>query len=384
MNSIKHRYILKITPLTAVHIGTGLELTPFNYVIKLNKNRTPTLYRFIPGQVISFLSSEQKKELEKLSESGNILPLRKFLYNNFKAGMEIYSLPVSKDIAKSYVNNLQSERNQLIINEMYRKGDIYSPVIPGSSLKGAIRTAVLNKKVREKTSRGYAVPKINKEIQKQALNYKDAKDDPFRAVSISDCVIKKRSKNQVVSNLFIYKNTRGENSRIEMQMTYELIRGKLFNGSAIGGVELLIDNPLIEFPPVGNWEGIKVKLNIKEIADSCNKFYKDAFKEEFNKHYGSCNEFLLKNNLEMLEREIDDIGSDSNKISFLLRVGRFSQVECVTLEEPYRSPFNKKGYGKTRTLARYNDLEMPLGWVRVDVKKAYINGKPTERAVYHN
>lgn len=61
-----------------------------------------------------------------------------------------------------------------------------APVIPGSSLKGSIRTAILNAALDETYMRD-KLPRDDRRLQQELLDYKDAKQDPFHAVQIGDC-----------------------------------------------------------------------------------------------------------------------------------------------------------------------------------------------------
>ena len=75
-----------------------------------------------------------------------------------------------------------------------------------------------------------------------------------------------------------------------------------------------------------------------------------------------------------LKKIIDAIPDDSEN-EFLLRIGHWSQVEFVTLEENFRNPKTpvRKGkvmpYGTSRIVLNYNGQYLPMGWCKCTVEK---------------
>jgi len=78
---------------------------------------------------------------------------------------------------------------------------------------------------------------------------------------------------------------------------------------------------------------------------------------EHNKFYK--NSIISNSSEALLNEEIEDN-------SFLIRVGRFSGVESVTLDN-YRNPRppGKGIWGKSRNLAQ---MKYPMGWIKVKVE----------------
>ena len=67
--------------------------------------------------------------------------------------------------------------------------------------------------------------------------------------------------------------------------------------------------------------------------------------------------------------------NNKNDNSFVIRVGRWSQVEFVTFGSDFRSPKTSpgkggkpKGWGGTRTLFDYNGQYLPMGWCKCTIK----------------
>ncbi|MFW5804631.1 MAG: type III-A CRISPR-associated RAMP protein Csm5, partial [bacterium] len=274
-----------------------------------------------------------------------------------------YSCPVSKSIVKSYKNLLNNPKNQLLIYEMYRKKSTFSPVIPASSLKGAIRTALLNREIKNgNVNKNYKMIKKSqirreeKQLQQDLFDYTNPKNDPFKFLRLTDCLIKGK-KNQLIADGVIYKKVKtGGYENLSIKMLFEVINGMNTGGDSYGGCELITkkNNNISEYV-----------IDMEKIIQSCNDFFKNNFDNEYNKFYLSSDNDVLKKTIDYLKEEIDNIKPNS----FLVRVGRFSQIENVTLDEPYRAPWNQKGYGNSRTHITSEGIQTPLGWIKVDVQQ---------------
>ena len=120
---------------------------------------------------------------------------------------------------------------------------------------------------------------------------------------------------------------------------------------------------------------IAKKISAEEIVKSCNEFFEEQFYHEFNKFY----EDAIDNSCSLINK-LDEIITDiknKNDNSFIIRVGRWSQVEFVTFGSDFRSPKTSKdkktgkpkGWGGTRTLFDYNGQYLPMGWCKCTISK---------------
>ena len=71
MKPFLHRHTLHLTPLSPLHLGTGEDYEPTNYVIA-----DGLLYAFDPSQAT--LTSAQRNELLQAAQSGNMQTIQKF------------------------------------------------------------------------------------------------------------------------------------------------------------------------------------------------------------------------------------------------------------------------------------------------------------------
>lgn len=154
------KFYLKL--LTPLHIGTGNELQPIDYVIA-DKH----YYHLTQKFVFNFIKSnnllgsytqwinktteqinnietipkkdrrqDQNQQLSELRKNFNLL---KFCEDQKKEGQLIQALNNATDIIKVPLNRKQPDRN---IRQQITDGK-NAPYVPGSSIKGAIRTALL-------------------------------------------------------------------------------------------------------------------------------------------------------------------------------------------------------------------------------------------------
>ena len=393
---MKERYKLTIEPLTPVHIGTGVELTPLDYKVTSKLGTTDfkknMYFKFSSDKILKrMIESGDTQKLAKFEEAsvkGNMKELQSFFQQNLTSVDDLdYTCEVTNGFVKRYSENQGKDPydNASKVYQMYRPEGLKTPIIPGSSLKGSIRTAVLNSILYNISDEKYDKlkgefqeirndrdkPKFESKLQKALLgNYSDAKNDPFRAVQIADCSFPAKN-SQVVGELYNVSLNQ-KNNKVEpigIQIIAEVIKGNLMGTSEKTETTLLIDTDLLKT------NQITKKISAEEIAKSCNHFFKTQFDNEFEKFYELC-ESTNCSKLDELDKQISNI-VNANDNSFVIRVGRWSQVEFVTFGSDFRSPKTSKdkktgkpkGWGGTRTLFDYNGQYLPMGWCKCTINK---------------
>lgn len=386
----KKIYKLTIEPLTCVHIGTGNGLTLLDYTVKEIKPGKNLYMKFSSDSILNRIAGDAGKahEFEVASLSANMKSIQTFFQKNFSIDDDLeYPCETTNEFSEIYSLNKEKDpyENAALVEQIYRPKGKKTPVIPGSSIKGAVRTAVLNDLLSNldddtynkyieifdnKIEKNSENPKklenelnrLNTDIQKELLSdYKDAKDDPFRAIEFSDCsfipknsqivgVLKTVSKNQQSKELFISNST---------QIQVEAIKGSLMAGNETGQGLLRLNVDLMN-----QRNGVSKALNIKDIVRSCNYFYWREFENEYNKFYEGASQHC--DLITSLKEKLKEIKSKDNQ--FIIRVGRWSQVEFVTLEENLRAPQNSE-YGTTRTVFNYDGQYLPLGWCKCSIEE---------------
>ncbi len=351
-------YKVKYQILTPIHIGTGEDLTPFDYVI-VDDN----FHRVNADEIISSLSQEQLNKFYALIEQNNITSLRELIAGNFdEKRFSKYKVKVTKNVAEKYQWNLRNVNNQLLISPFVRVDGDFKPYIPGSSIKGAIRTAIIDRVAKDNPEMIKRITSNEKEYKSNTWEHKllkavrvdqkkkeekvDISKDPFRALKISDVFVSNE-----VMRIGEVLNARVDERRnrlatVGIQMIKEVIAGEIITGGSVEFEgEIIIDDFL---PKV---EGVSMPLTKDFIIQSCNQFYNEEFKreQEFYEFATDMNEIIekMKSLLRVKQNEC------------VVRVGRFSGVYAVTISE--RKPHNRK-WGTTRNLfeGRY-----PMGWMKI-------------------
>lgn len=198
-------YECTLTPLTPIHIGSGNELTPYNYVIKNDK-----FYRISLERVIPQLSDKEREELVRILETNSFVKIRSFIQKVYKPEYGYYySCSVDEDVIIKYESKIagsekSNEENKLSVEEFI--GNHIGKYIPGSSIKGAIRSAYLGsnmtpkqyykvKRDTTKTTMPFWIDKDKRRAREESdrreaaiigLSEKNSFYDPFKKLLVKD------------------------------------------------------------------------------------------------------------------------------------------------------------------------------------------------------
>ncbi|MCO5104826.1 MAG: RAMP superfamily CRISPR-associated protein [Burkholderiaceae bacterium] len=140
---------LHLTPLAPLHIGCGEDFEPTNYVIE-----DGLLYGFDPSRAA--LNDVQRGKLMDVARRGSLPGIQRFFRDNadaFKPHAHVV-MPVCSGVARMYEQrigkaaNVEASGNQVFnkleIERHVYTGALQQPFIPGTSFKGALRTAWLD------------------------------------------------------------------------------------------------------------------------------------------------------------------------------------------------------------------------------------------------
>lgn len=156
-----------ITTLSPLVIKSGEELESHEYYLD-EKEKKISIINF--QSFLSNLPPLKIKEFESLCQAKRIsVELRKFIKANWDKKSYTRQIPVSDSFIKEYVEQFNNDSAELNVKlHAYSAG---KPIVPGSSLKGIIRTALGNQ--------AYQHDKID------PVKY-DIDKDPFRFLKVSD------------------------------------------------------------------------------------------------------------------------------------------------------------------------------------------------------
>ncbi|MBF0427196.1 MAG: type III-A CRISPR-associated RAMP protein Csm5 [Magnetococcales bacterium] len=135
-------YRLVISTLSPVHVGCGEDYEPTHYVVKGD-----SLYP-LPDLVTTgaFADAKSRTDLEQAVVGKDSLIKLQKLYGDkpdLHHAADRY-VPMTTQAADRHKNWLNGKDGQCVIERTIYDHISQNPILPGSSIKGAIRTAILN------------------------------------------------------------------------------------------------------------------------------------------------------------------------------------------------------------------------------------------------
>ncbi|MBN2568614.1 MAG: type III-A CRISPR-associated RAMP protein Csm5 [Deltaproteobacteria bacterium] len=316
-------YIRTISP---IHVGCDEVYEPTGFTIDEKECR---MVVFDPFSFVSQLNDGAKQEFSKICAKGtiaSILEIYKFLDGKPVQGRYV---EVCHGVLEHYkqtlglpLNNETKIRNELnrfeIPRTTFRSID-QRPYIPGSAIKGALRTAYLNQKEAEKQLSKRGKERDAKKLEQQLMEYDGIPSDPFRMVKVSDFSPVGEAKTRIVYAINQKKKPTGRDAR-GIPLIFEIIEpGTLFQGT------ITVDTPQ-------KGAGINEPVTLSEILKSALTFYGKEGLRENGEMKG----------MGVAASSVED-PSKENAVTF--RIGRHSGAESVTIEG-HRDIFIMGGKGK--------------------------------------
>lgn len=361
---------LKLEILTPVHISDGAEgeIIPLEYVVSDNK----ILHKIRLGRFIDLMAEDKKDRLNTLIEAEDILKLRDFIRNTWQEEPEKYSSCIeysmnAGDLYELYRDMDIQKESQLQLTPFIRSAKTL--FIPGSSVKGAFRTAFITGLFGEagideppdEPAFDSNIRALN--VEAKFLQYRsfdknnklkiDVLKDPFKCLKIGDTFLEDGYTNTIykIHNIRIDKKVNKKEMNIKQF-------GEFVDEGGRTNIELLLDNRY--FNKAKNEVG--KGFNIDDLTDSCRKFYgdlleyeKENYLSEFTEQTGDSTVTELYNELIKINREKD---------FFILRLGRYEGRNSVS--------FNIKNSQRKDPISRnfiFKDGRyLPLGWVKATCK----------------
>lgn len=346
-----YRYIPKYSKITLeceilspIHIGTGEEIPVYEYVIL-----DGLLFKINLDKTISLLSPEELHRFNDFNKKGNYTGLRTFLTkkygdSQFREQVTEFAVPVTSEVEETYKEKVDDTENQLLIRLNQRNPLTNQAIIPGSSIKGAIRTALLA--MLEKSYEGRIMgdaSKVEGELLR-ALNRRnriDALRDPFKHLKVEDVSLP-------VNSTYISKvknGIKGEDEffTVDIQMIHEVTQSMLTGHTLKFTLDLLISSEFKIFQ-----ENQPKKITNQTLIEACKTYYKERLENIEARYFVNT----------PIQNEINRIydAVDYDKGEFLLRVGRFCGKLSLTLDK-HRAGENPK----SRNLA---EGMYPMGWIK--------------------
>lgn len=347
-------YYLQLHPLTPIHIGNGEEMPPYSYVVEEDK-----YYAIDLVLLIESLEKERQDKLLEAMEKGPI-QLRQFIFNLKDIKGKIFRGRVSPKFESDYLSNIDQEENQLLVQEYIKTVD--QPYIPGSSLKGALRTAYLHTfgtdikfEVQKNEEGKIVVPGAThkaKAIESNNLKYINFFGDPFQTIYISDSYPRDYKLTVYRTELI---NIKKESTAIPVYQ--EVIGGEIdSNQSSLFEHELRIHSARQNYS--ADFNSVKLTITKDDLIRATKKFAKDLLDFECR----TLRKYGLNSVLEVYKR-LQEIYSNLGLNESLVRLGKGSGYSSVSLNLANE-------WGETETYSRsLGDGLYPFGWALIKVKE---------------
>ncbi len=346
---------LRIKVLSPLHIGTGEVYEPTDFfvhpkgylgVLDFDK----FIAHFSQKELTAFKVLCQKGELSALVKLYQLVDaLAQTFLNQGLDDFVLRKVALSRGFLNHYnslkelLNNpreLQKKFNQFTIYRTAFSPNEKVPIIPGSAVKGAIRTAILNMRRTKAKGRSWhdycqqrnphSQPRCNsKRLENDILQFQKFHEDPFRLIKVSDFRPVGEVNTRIVYAVNRKKN--GGAGKGPYQILEVVEPGAIFEGE----ITILPENRFIKNP-----------VTFEEIKEALKNFYKKEYGREFE--------------------EVKRIEGDPPVLpekGFPLRVGRHCGAECVTIEGfrcivvRERGGFKIKNHATTLWLA--SDISRP-------------------------
>lgn len=343
---MKEIFQYSIRTLCPLHIGCGDVFEPTSYVVN------PDTKELAVFDVISFvmgLSIEKQKELSNITSNGNVDCIKK-IYEFFekanpaKDNTHVRYISVSREFVQHFKTvfnksgrDLESGFKQFEINRTSFLTEDFRPYIPGSAIKGGIRTAYLNfinsvgntppASGREEQKRLHQQAKTVEEKLLQYEQDKTFKNDPFRLVKVSDFVpvgdVKtkivyavNRKKHRMSSQVNSQRNTGDSGAHTIIEV---IEPGAEFTGT------IVIDDP--------RGSDIKKPITMDVLLESLNQFFKQELEREQSEIY------------HLNPAPLEKMKGEGN----ICRIGRYSGAECITINGKRSIKIRQNRYEKSAT-----------------------------------
>ncbi len=351
---------LELEVLSPVHVGTGDSLDPMSYLMR-EEDGTPYCYTVDTAAWIGH-HPDPEGLAERFAKS-ELPAIRAMVAQELdpRAFGTARSKVASRDVFETYRKEMasQASRTSLLIGPNLRNQANQAPLVPGSSLKGAMRTAVIDYLDQEQGLGLKAAARRGKNGYTKALQRAlgSIQDDAFKMLKVGDFEA------PVDTSLVVRAQEISLNpdKQATPKAPCEVLASMCLSGSGnsfawhLYGRASLGDHQSELL--VINQGHFRASWDWNALADLVSRFYLSRYEKEISKFYSSG---IHHDTGDYLRKVLGPVIEARSQGEMFLRVGHYSHIECMTITD--NNPQSSKGYGKTRTLA---DGFYPFGWVKL-------------------
>jgi CRISPR-associated protein Csm5 len=376
-------------PLTPIHIGDGTEWRPDEYFleepaapgrrydefgeqIEESRPKGPSmLCRFDQQAAMRSMTEVQQKQFTTALDGGDLLGAAKLLR---QAGRDHVldrirlSQASERELRQAMTNPLRGGA----VKPFIRSGG--APLIPGSSIKGAFRTALASAALPRGQPQASDWKHESAMAAAFGLDPNSTETDPLRFLSVSDARLPDGA--TVIDKAEVIKMA-DEGHAKGIQMHYERTKAlAIENEDPEICVSLALDARAAR--PDGGIRRAEACFDLERLLNRLRSFHTRLFNEEMKRFFEGPTKRLLMDRLRAHTGPKNELPFSAQGYApgfVLLRLGRFGHFESKSLEgvrqgyvpqakkeaEKHRPP---NAWGVTRTITR--DAEnnpIPFGWV---------------------
>ncbi len=302
------RCVLKIA--SPVHIGCDEVYEPTGFVVDEEKQ---CLIAFDPFMFIQSLPENERETLSAICRKGTIasvLEIYKFFRGKDVKGhgtdlcrgfvdhyRKVLALPSNDKVVAQNLNKFQISRTAF-------KSSDNRAYIPGSAIKGALRTAYLNACAKSKKMSKFKGKAADLQAELMVYKTNQIETDPFRLVKVSDFM----PVGEVHTKIIYAINKKKKISDREARGPYQILEVVEPGACFIG--EISVDAPLSK-------KFISKPVSLEALLESLNPFYKKENEKE-------CQGFKVIG--------VEGAALNPAQGEYTLRIGRHSGAESITVD----------------------------------------------------
>lgn len=347
---------IRLHVLSPTHIGCDDVYEPTSFVIDETRKK---LIEFDPVEFVKRLKPQEMSEFSKTTSGDNLLAIFKAIKRFYKPEIKGREVEITEYLVNHYrkILGMGTFDKKAIINQFTMNKTAYnlrnnSPYMPGTSLKGALRTAYLSALADAKSIRAYPKDKA-KELEIKLLDG-SFDTDPFRMVKVSDLLPVEKINTKIMYAVNKKKKKSDKGSLADKGGAYQIFeviqQGAIFEGM------INVDIP-------EKTSGIQNPINMESLLLSAHRFYAGNLKQEItplNEALNLKHKAGMAANAQFKDRFKQDV--------FLIRLGRHSGAEAITIEGNRNIKVSAPGKP-----AKFSNMGATIIWLASDDPKPQDN-----------
>ncbi|MCB1674430.1 MAG: type III-A CRISPR-associated RAMP protein Csm5, partial [Pseudomonadales bacterium] len=390
-----------LSTLSPVHLGSGEDFLPTNYVIDDN-GWLHSFNEMVIAQALGNKLEQIKGIIHREHGEQMLLSIQRLIHDNRDklAMLAATSIPVAtgfQTLYKSRIgqvaqreNNRRNVINQLPIMRTFINPHTHLPIITGSAIKGAIRTAILNGLAIKAGLRRPQDVTMPKKLANNLLKFDNPTTDPLKLLKISDAEYHNTDQLPATEIVFAVSKRRiaKAGKTAGGPTTYlEAVSG--FRSQSFVFDIRFVNNPSQD-------PNHKLPKDIGELAKICNDYYLPKLNKELLEldEMNYLDGAFVRGLQQLLNGQLGQ-ALQQNK-AFLLRLGKHSGAYNKTLDNIRQIyiPQHKKSVSEppeVRLAATTSSQQavnlLPFGWVVIELNEISLQELGTflkQQAKQHN